>query len=99
MRFLKYIPGFCLLFITLIGFTQPRKGQIVTATFRSSNIDEFVKVVEQQTSYKFYYDRAQFDSFSVTITVTALPIDELLKTVFLYTDFHASIDPLDHRIF
>lgn len=80
------------------GYAQKTTNELVSATFRGADIDEFVKVVEQQTNYTFYYNRAQFDSFAVTVTVNAISVDELLKTIFLYSDFHASIDQ-DRHVF
>ncbi|MDQ6812819.1 MAG: TonB-dependent receptor, partial [Bacteroidota bacterium] len=96
MKSLKYILLFTYLFAFFAGVAQKSKSAFVTAAFRSADIDEFVRVVEQQTNYTFYYNRAQFDSFAVTLTVAAIPLPELLQTVFLYTDFHASIDGEQH---
>lgn len=92
MKSSKYILLLSLVLASFLAEAQKAKTELVTATLRSADIDEFVRVVEQQTDYRFYYNRGQFDSFAVTITVNATPVQELLKTVFLYTDFQASFD-------
>lgn len=97
MRHLKYILLFFFLVVATASRSQVKK-ELVTAAFRNADIDEFVRQVEQQTNYTFYYNHAQFDSFAVTITVDAMPLPELMKTIFLYTDFQASIDN-EHHVF
>lgn len=96
MKSLRYIILLGFLFASLCSHAQKNKNELITGAFRSADIEEFVKAIETQTSYQFYYDRAQFDSFAVTITVNAMPLHELLTTVFLYTDFHASFDNEQH---
>ncbi|GEO10002.1 TonB-dependent receptor [Segetibacter aerophilus] len=98
MRLFKQILLLCFLLASVTNYAQKTKSELITGAFRSADIDEFVKTIEQQTNYTFYYNRAQFDSFAVTITVTAMPLTELLKTVFQYTDFNASIDN-EHHVF
>lgn len=75
---------------------QTAKTTLITVDAQSVNIEEFIKQVEQQSDYIFYYNPAQFDSFSVNVIAKQLPLTEILKFVFRNTDFFASIDSNNH---
>lgn len=89
---------FCFLTASFICSGQSAKQPLITADFKGADVEEFVKVLEQQSGYKFYYDRAQFDSFYVTLTVKEMPLEEVLNSAFRYSDFYVSFDP-DNDVF
>lgn len=96
MKLRLYIFVFCLLQASLLSYGQTTKYPLITASFQDARIEDFVKVLEQQSGYKFYYDPAIFDTIAVTFTIKTTPLDEVLKTAFRYTDFYASIDADNH---
>ncbi|MEJ7680748.1 MAG: STN domain-containing protein [Segetibacter sp.] len=68
----------------------------MTVDAQSVSIEEFIKQVEQQSNYIFYYNPAQFDSFSVNVIAKQLPLPEILRFVFRNTDFFASMNSSNH---
>jgi hypothetical protein len=86
------------LFTASTTFAQRTKEELITVDFTSAHIDQFVAEVEHQTSYHFYYNPAQFDSFYVTISARDLPLPDVLKQIFSGTDFFASIDA-EHNVY
>ena len=79
----------------------PSAGQEVrriSGTFENSGFDEFVRKVESQTPYYFYYDSAQFDSLTVTAEFVDADLAVILDSLFRYTDYHYIVDP-DDKVF
>ncbi len=85
-----------LAFFYVAGNAQAVKTDRVTWTFDRDPIAIFVNVLQQQTSYTFYYDPALFDSFAVSMTAHDLPLEEVLKNAFHFTNYYASIDADKH---
>ena len=77
---------------------QKIKEELISENFKDAGIDKFVKEIEQKTSYRFYYNRTQFDSLKINITIDQQPLDFVLKQIFLNTDYFAAIDA-DHHVF
>ncbi len=96
MKSFPYCLLFCFLFTSVICYAQKTRNMLITADFRGDKIEEFVRVLEQQTNYKFYYDPAKFDSFAVTMNVMAMPLEDVLYSAFGYTDYHAAFDADNH---
>jgi hypothetical protein len=64
----------------------------------SARFDEFVKQVEAQSGYYFYYDPSRFDSLTLDLNVKDLSLREILDQVFKGSEFEYSID-LQKRIY
>ena len=90
-----YLLLFCFL-TSLVCKSQPSKDSLVTAEFNGERIEQFVRILEQQTKYRFYYNPVEFDSFVVTLGVKAMPVHEVLKLAFRHTDFWANFDNENH---
>ena len=93
---MKIFRNFTLL-LSLILFSQFSWGQIVTEpriTMRldSTRFNDFVKDVEKQTDYFFYYDAARFDSLTIDLEVKDQTIRNVLEQVFRGSDFTYAID-------
>ncbi|MDQ4140860.1 MAG: carboxypeptidase-like regulatory domain-containing protein, partial [Bacteroidota bacterium] len=59
---------------------------------------EFVKAVEAQTNYHFFYDLTTVDSLLVTIPVKEKPLGTVLTTVFKGTALHFAVDT-ENRVY
>ena len=79
-----------LLFISFTAGAQEKN--LITGDFQSMTFEQFVKAVESQSGYHFYYNSSQFDSLSVNISVHNKPLGAVLDQIFLQTDFHYAID-------
>ncbi len=69
----------------------------ITATFDGVSFTQFVQKVEASSPYHFYYDPAETDSLSVSVTANRSPLSELLDIIFQKTLFHYAID--GNRVF
>jgi hypothetical protein len=86
-----------ILLLLLCFRAQGQQGQPlkINGHFDDVTIEEFVKQIEKQTPYFFYYNKEDFDSTRITINVKNQALQELLTTVFANTDFHFVIDSKD----
>lgn len=56
----------------------------------------FVRLIESNSNYFFYYDTAQTNKLSVTIHAKTQPLETLLSIIFKNTDLHFAIDDDNH---
>ena len=90
-----------LLLLSLFLVSTPLKAQqqqLISGHFTSMKFDQIVEAIEQQTHYRFYFDKAWTDSLTVTLDVERKPVGEILEEIFRGTLLHYAIDP-DNRIF
>lgn len=64
----------------------------------SMRFQYFVRTIESNSNYFFYYDTAQVNKLSVTIHAKAQSLESILKIIFTNTDLHFSIDD-DNQVF
>ena len=82
-----------LLFICFLGF-NPVWGQQqikVSGDFTAISFDQFVKQVEDQTPYHFFYQTEWTDSLSINVSVKNKSIDNVLDQLFEATTLHYKI--------
>ncbi len=68
-----------------------QKDTLITGSFTGLTIEEFAKAVETKTSYRFYFDSAQFSSFTVNVIADNEPLKQLMNKVFFNTNYFAAI--------
>jgi len=81
-----------LLFITNGVFAQQSGDNLVSGNFHEATFNEFVQKIESQSNFHFYYDASQFDSITITISVTNAHLPSVLDKVFSNTNWHYTID-------
>lgn len=91
----------CLLFSFLLLFTkgilaQDSGDNLITGNFQEVTFNEFVQKIESQTNFHFYYDATQFDSTTITISVSKAHLPSVLDKVFGNTSWHYIIDEENH---
>jgi hypothetical protein len=62
----------------------------------SMRFQYFVRTIEANSNYFFYYDTAQVNKLSVTIHAKTQSLESILTTIFANTDLHFSIDDNNH---
>ncbi|MEO5891371.1 MAG: TonB-dependent receptor [Ferruginibacter sp.] len=95
---------YCYLFLSGLSFffystnvsAQKNSRKLVTGDFRNLTIDDFVKQLESQTDYQYYYSNKDFDSVSITLSVKDQPVDEVLALAFANTELYYAIDDEGH---
>jgi hypothetical protein len=84
-----------LLFAQNVSFAQ--NNQLVSIALNNASVTEFVKQVEQQTSYRFFYLDSWVDTVSVSIQIQKQPVSIVLEKALLKTGINFTI--IDDRIF
>jgi TonB dependent receptor/CarboxypepD_reg-like domain/TonB-dependent Receptor Plug Domain len=92
--------GIFILLFFFAGFPaksqDSNQGPPVTGDFKQSTIQGFTDTLQQQTGFHFYFDPAQFDSISITVTAQSIPLAKVLELAFAGTNLHYSIDNHKH---
>ncbi|CAG5007397.1 hypothetical protein DYBT9275_04036 [Dyadobacter sp. CECT 9275] len=80
------------------GFGQAVPEKLISMKLDSARFNEFVKQVESQSGYFFYYDATRFDSLTLDLNIVNQPIRKVLDEVFKGSEFEYAIDA-QKRIF
>jgi hypothetical protein len=88
---MKPILLLAVLAVMLMSNGYAQKKQLIEGEFVNTPFDEFVKKIEEQTSYTFYYRQVWTDSLRVTLSVKNRTIHEILPQVFSDTDLKFTI--------
>lgn len=70
----------------------------LTIKLESARFSDFIRLLESQTDYYFYYDPARFDSLSLDLDVADLTFTEVLDVVFKGSEFEYAVDK-NKRVF
>ncbi len=68
-------------------------------TFSKVTLIEFFNRVEKKVPYKFYYNKAQLDSFILQLDVKGLTLSGVLKEAFKGTDILFTIDDINRIVY
>lgn len=93
--------GICLFFSLVLLFSSlsslaQEKDNLISGNFHTATFHEFVEKVESQTNFHFYYDASQFDSTTITISVSKAHLQAVLDKIFNNTQWHYLIDKDNH---
>jgi hypothetical protein len=91
MRSSLLLPFFLLFLCNTVLSQQPADTKI-SGDFDNVKLAEFFRRLEQQASYKFYYDISQLDSFVLRLNVREQTLSQVLQEAFKGTDIRFSID-------
>ena len=82
----------CLLLPGIRSLGQEQQHDRVTLDLHQSSIVDFLKELERQTGYRFYYDTADFDSTKIDIRAENQPFYKVLDETFSGTGINYSVD-------
>ena len=71
---------------------QEKNNPLITGDFKELKIERFIRELESQTGFHFYYDPNQFDSVQFNFSIKDQPLQKVLELAFSNTSFHFSID-------
>ncbi len=90
MRTVKFI---LLLFSFITSLTSlAQEDKTISGEYSNQSFNNFVVALEQKTDYKFFFNPAQTDSLTITISFSSKTIVEVLDEVFRNSDYRYSID-------
>jgi hypothetical protein len=81
----------CFTFIFSIH-TSAQSDKRIMGDFKDVYFPDFVKEIERNTSYKFYYNPKLLDTVKVSLHAQNITIEETLTSCFSNTEFHFAID-------
>src|SRR5690349_16692502 len=79
------------IFSCSLSYGQSNKNTFITGNFTNVPFENLVKAIEQQTSYKLFYNPALFDSVVVNITVDHKTVSEVLDLALQGTSYRYAI--------
>lgn len=91
----KLLPFLCLVFFACTSvdvWAQSAPEKKLTMKLDSARFHDFVKQIESQTNYYFYYDESKFDSLRLDLNVNNLTVKEILEQVFRGSEFEYAVD-------
>ena len=86
------IINFIWIFCGISAFAQETKSDVISGDFYQMPFDQFVKKIELQSPYYFYFDATQISNLTIDISVKKAHLPSLLDKVFEDTDFYYVID-------
>src|SRR5215813_11140098 len=90
MRHISFLLVISFVSSCLLG--QVKTGPLITGDFKDLKIEQFVRQLESQSSYRFFYDQKQFDSVQINLSAKGQPLSKVLSLAFDTAKFHFSID-------
>src|SRR4030095_14139514 len=94
----KICPAFGGILFFLFGFCGKLAAQeqnLVNGDFDSTSFSGFVTHIESTSSYHFYYDASEMDSFKVNLHFRDQRLDSVLSLLFRNTAFRFAIDSVN----
>lgn len=91
---MKYIYSFIVVFALLISF-QGWAQDPVSVSLNSAPFEDFVKEIERQTPYRFFYRSEWTDSILITLYAQQEPVIPVLQRALSETDLFYSINERD----
>jgi hypothetical protein len=79
-----------LLFLTGTCALAQQKEPLLSGTFDSTAVPEFLHNLESQSFYFFYYDSAQLAPIRISLSVQQQPLQAVLTAAFKNTDIPVS---------
>ncbi len=97
---MKIIRALALLISLYAGgaLAQTKPEQLINGQFNDIRFREFVRLIEAQTDYYFYYDADKLDNLQLYMQVKDQPLRAVLAQVFKDTEYTYAIDA-QHRVF
>ncbi|CAN5478058.1 carboxypeptidase-like regulatory domain-containing protein [soil metagenome] len=90
------IMGLIFTFCATDLYAQTKPHGLITGSFDSTKIDAFVKALESQTDYRYYYIPTDFDSVTFSFSVKEQLLAEVLALAFTDKNLFFSIDAANH---
>src|SRR5690606_31768744 len=84
--------AFFLLLFPLSLYAQSDSGEKISGVFSGVSFESFAKMVEAQSSYRFYFKNADVDSLAINVHTYQHTIAEILDVLFSGTDLKYTID-------
>src|SRR5688500_3198007 len=97
MRYIKFV--FLLVSALLVcTFANAQRRQLISGNFQAMRLEALASAIEEQTTYRFYYDPEWTDTLNTNVTVHGELLHDVLAKVFEGTSFHFALGS-DGKVF
>ncbi|WP_210464444.1 TonB-dependent receptor [Rufibacter roseolus] len=79
-----------------VGFAQTGPETLLTVDLKQAPFQDLIKVVEAQSRYRFYFEPAAVDNFTVTLQATQKPLNSILEQAVAGTNLEFAITEQGH---
>lgn len=90
---LKIIPAVVLLLLSISLTVDAQRRPLIEGEFNATPFEEFIRNLEQQTSYRFYFNPVWTDTIKVTLSVKNQTVEDVLRKTFGESDFRVTVTP------
>ncbi|OJU27377.1 MAG: TonB-dependent receptor [Sphingobacteriales bacterium 41-5] len=94
----KLILSLCLMMQGMFASSQVERPKL-SAQFDSLPIENALLTIENQTNYRFYYDKTAFDTTKVSLNANNISISDALESILVNTGLNYSIDVSEKNVF
>ena len=98
ISFQKFILSLYLLLQGVAGISQVQ-GPRISLQFDSLPVEHALLTIERQTDYRFYYDKASFDTTKVSLDARNIFLSDALEKALINTGLNYSIDASGKHVF
>jgi hypothetical protein len=91
-RFVLLIACCCMSYLSYGQQAEP----LLSGSFQNLSVERFVRQLEAQSPYRFYFDSAAVKKVSVNLTVQQQPLASVLSQAFGQTDLRFAVDAENH---
>ncbi len=99
---MRHYRGFLFVMLYVLStygaWAQTPTDNLISGQFNDIKFKDFVKVIESQTKYYFYYDASRLDNLQIFLQVKDQPLRTVLGLVFKDTEYTYAIDS-QNRVF
>jgi hypothetical protein len=74
------------------AYGQVAEEKLISGDFKGLSFENFARVLETKSGYRFYFDPAQVDSLKINLLVQEKPLAQVLQQAFQNTDYRFALD-------
>jgi TonB-dependent Receptor Plug Domain len=88
----------CMCFFSCLSLRAQQDATVISGNFNQASFEQFARSIESQSSYHFYFDPSQLDSFVITVSFSKVHLEPVLEKIFYRSPFNFAIDQ-DKNVF
>ncbi len=87
-----------LLLLLAVISAQAQRKQTISGNFASMPFEQVIQAIEDQTTYRFFFDKRWTDSLTVNLNASEQPLESVLEKILTGTQLQFAVDP-HNRVF
>ncbi len=95
---MRHLYRVVLLLLLAVISAQAQRKQPITGNFASVPFEQVIQAIENQSTYRFFFDKRWTDSLTVNLNVSGQPLESVLEKILTGTQLQFAVDP-HNRVF